>query len=244
MKRLEKERVRELRRTGASVKSIAEKVGVSQSSVSVWVRDIPLTDEQKRKLPNARTIEAENFCNLPVESVEQMIRNGLSQKAIVDKFGVSGSRVSRYFKRNGLIGCVKMAVRDVIVCEICGHNNTGKSWKGRLCSTCTSKIRRVEMKIRAVKELGGKCQRCGWVPNDIEVVAMEFHHKDRTKKEFTIGKKMNHKWGTIVREVRKCELLCSRCHRIEHSSRDAVLQYVLSKKAAVAEWSKAQVCKT
>lgn len=39
-----------LRKSGMSVKSIAENLGVSKSSVSTWCRDIELTEEQIRRL--------------------------------------------------------------------------------------------------------------------------------------------------------------------------------------------------
>jgi hypothetical protein len=41
MKRLERSRAREFRVAGESVNHIAEKLGVSKGSVSLWVRDIP-----------------------------------------------------------------------------------------------------------------------------------------------------------------------------------------------------------
>jgi transcriptional regulator with XRE-family HTH domain len=44
------EESRRLRKEGCSVKEIAFKVGVSPGSVSIWVRDIVLTEEQKQKL--------------------------------------------------------------------------------------------------------------------------------------------------------------------------------------------------
>jgi len=47
MKTVEREQARELRRVrGLSVKQIARVVGVAPSSVSLWVRDVPLTPEQ------------------------------------------------------------------------------------------------------------------------------------------------------------------------------------------------------
>lgn len=49
-----REEARRLRREGLSLKEIQERLGVSQSSVSVWVRDIPLTDEQKAALLQRR----------------------------------------------------------------------------------------------------------------------------------------------------------------------------------------------
>ncbi|KND47050.1 MAG: hypothetical protein AB199_01295 [Parcubacteria bacterium C7867-004] len=39
-----------LRRQGQSVKEIARKLGVASSTVSIWTRDIPLTDVQKKHL--------------------------------------------------------------------------------------------------------------------------------------------------------------------------------------------------
>ena len=45
-----KEKARTLRRNGRSVKEIEKKLGVARSSVSVWVRDIKLTEEQKSRL--------------------------------------------------------------------------------------------------------------------------------------------------------------------------------------------------
>ena len=46
----EHRRARELRAQGWSVKDIQQELGVSRSSVSVWVRDVPLTPEQRRAL--------------------------------------------------------------------------------------------------------------------------------------------------------------------------------------------------
>jgi transcriptional regulator with XRE-family HTH domain len=48
MKTEQREKARALRRDeGLSVKVIARRLGVSQSSVSRWVRDVPLTEEQR-----------------------------------------------------------------------------------------------------------------------------------------------------------------------------------------------------
>lgn len=48
-----KKRARELRREGKSVKWIADTIAVARSSVSVWVRDIELTEEQEEYLRNS-----------------------------------------------------------------------------------------------------------------------------------------------------------------------------------------------
>lgn len=46
----EREKARALRKQGKSVKEIATEIGVSRSSVSLWVRDIELTTEQFQAL--------------------------------------------------------------------------------------------------------------------------------------------------------------------------------------------------
>jgi transcriptional regulator with XRE-family HTH domain len=46
----ERERARELRASGLSVREVAKLAGVSQSAASVWVRDIPITPAQRRAL--------------------------------------------------------------------------------------------------------------------------------------------------------------------------------------------------
>jgi transcriptional regulator with XRE-family HTH domain len=46
----EQNRARELRAQGHSVKEIERSLGVSRSSVSRWVRDVPLGPEQRRAL--------------------------------------------------------------------------------------------------------------------------------------------------------------------------------------------------
>jgi transposase-like protein len=51
MKTSERELARELRRTeGASIKEIARRIGAAQSSISRWVRDVELTEEQRETL--------------------------------------------------------------------------------------------------------------------------------------------------------------------------------------------------
>jgi transposase-like protein len=51
MKTVERNRARQLRREGgASVKELARLLGVSKSTVSIWVRDIELTESQREAL--------------------------------------------------------------------------------------------------------------------------------------------------------------------------------------------------
>lgn len=74
------------------------------------------------------------------------------------------------------------------------------------------KLERVkENKLRAIKMLGGKCQRCGY---NKCIAALDFHHAIE-EKEFNISKYME-TWSIIEKEIEKCVLLCANCHREEH----------------------------
>jgi hypothetical protein len=45
---------------------------------------------------------------------------------------------------------------------------------------------------------------------------LQFHHKDRKQKDFTIGKKFGKNIEVIKREMDKCILLCPNCHSWLH----------------------------
>ncbi|MFA5270767.1 MAG: helix-turn-helix domain-containing protein [Candidatus Omnitrophota bacterium] len=68
MKNKERDCARRLRGNGWSVRSIANKIKCSKSTISNWVRDIPLTDEQIEKLKSNQDrgrAKAANHRNAP-----------------------------------------------------------------------------------------------------------------------------------------------------------------------------------
>ena len=70
------------------------------------------------------------------------------------------------------------------------------------------------MFLAKIKEfLGGKCQRCGY---NKCISALEFHHTDPTKKEFTISND-HFKLKEVMKEIKKCILICSNCHKEYHA---------------------------
>ena len=46
---------------------------------------------------------------------------------------------------------------------------------------------------------------------------MEFHHTNSKIKDSNVSKLLSRKWEVLQEELDKCILLCSNCHRIEHS---------------------------
>lgn len=61
---------------------------------------------------------------------------------------------------------------------------------------------------------GGKCIKCGY---NKCLKALEFHHLDPSKKDFTISND-HFKLLDAVNESKKCILLCSNCHKELHDN--------------------------
>ena len=86
--------------------------------------------------------------------------------------------------------------------------------KGGSKSKTISALRRA-MKKQAVKELGGKCEICGY---DKCIDALEFHHLDPSQKDFGISQKgYTRSWENVKKELDKCIMVCSNCHKEIHS---------------------------
>lgn len=77
-------------------------------------------------------------------------------------------------------------------------------------------IRGYKRKLEYIELLGGKCIKCGYKKN---VAALHFHHKNPSEKEFGLDIRAfsNNKMEKLLKEVLKCELLCSNCHLEKHN---------------------------
>ena len=82
------------------------------------------------------------------------------------------------------------------------------------CSTCANLRIRNERKSKAIEILGGKCEICGY--NKCSR-ALSFHHKDIDQKEFGLANRWGISWNKIENELKKCSLLCCRCHEEVHA---------------------------
>lgn len=98
-------------------------------------------------------------------------------------------------------------------CKQKGHYQDTKSNSNTPYSQYTRAWRR---KLKLLDTFGGRCEICGY---DKNIASLEFHHKDPTQKEFKLDarKLANTKWENILIEAKKCQLLCSNCHRELHN---------------------------
>lgn len=107
----------------------------------------------------------------------------------------------------------KRRERKSFVCKSCGKNDVNRS-RNNECSTCRSKKTRTARKAKAVEYLGGKCKICEY---DKCLGALDFHHVDPKEKEFNLSNNWEKSWEFIEKELKKCVLLCCRCHAEVHA---------------------------
>lgn len=75
---------------------------------------------------------------------------------------------------------------------------------------------RKNTKSKMVQSMGGKCQCCGYNRCN---EALEFHHIDPEQKEIEFGRIIgsSKSWEFIAKELTKCILVCSVCHKEIHA---------------------------
>lgn len=123
----------------------------------------------------------------------------------------------------------------MIIKEICKHHGLtnfrihidGQGFRHRRCKQCRTDAvqkRRYTVKIKAIEYLGGKCNRCGYnkCPG-----ALDFHHKDPNKKNFSISRNgVTRAWEKVKKEIEQCELICANCHREEHYDPRNMIRFI------------------
>lgn len=105
------------------------------------------------------------------------------------------------------------------------HNEQGKGKNKRTrCSKCAVdavKKRRLELKHKSIEYKGGACINCGY---DKCIAALEFHHTESEKKDFGISANgYTRSWEKVKKELDKCILVCSNCHREIHYQINAAI---------------------
>ncbi|PIS11794.1 MAG: hypothetical protein COT73_02015 [Bdellovibrio sp. CG10_big_fil_rev_8_21_14_0_10_47_8] len=150
--------------------------------------------------------------------LEELINSGLSTREIAEKLDKSQTNVRYWLSKYGLKtqkNKYNKGEAKPKICRICGSETKRRN----VCNSCGVSIRRTRCKIAAVKYLSSECKICGWKGKVEEYSAYEFHHRDPNEKDFTVSGIMNKSWDVVKEELNKCDLVCSRCHNILHSSR-------------------------
>ena len=118
---------------------------------------------------------------------------------------------------------------DKLSSEFYKNNKNGKDGLSSYCKECQKANKKEHYKNNKEKyaknvfnnskwflelKIGLKCNRCGFD----HPAALDFHHNNPTEKEFGVSGRISKKnKEKILEEIKKCEVLCSNCHRIEHA---------------------------
>lgn len=77
------------------------------------------------------------------------------------------------------------------------------------------------LKAKIIKIMGGKCSNtlCGLKYNGKNACVFQCHHGKPSEKEFSINARtlISYSWKRIVKEIKKCDLLCANCHFIKEN---------------------------
>jgi len=96
------------------------------------------------------------------------------------------------------------------------YDKSKKSCKCKECFNSYCIERWVKIKIKAIIYKGSKCGDCENAYPEHPYVIFDFHHLDPEEKEVGWDKLRLRSWDKITKELDKCDLLCSNCHRIKH----------------------------
>ena len=121
-------------------------------------------------------------------------------------------------------GCDNMVGKPNKICAKCGEKFSPKKQAKtrRYCYKCqpeektiTGASTRKLIKQWALDYKGNKCKYCGY---DRCIEALEFHHINPDEKDFSISdRNIKLDWEEIKKELDKCVLVCSNCHREIHA---------------------------
>ena len=96
----------------------------------------------------------------------------------------------------------------------CGHNKSGSVKLASECKECRKKRERerYETQKNYLVSKKNQCVHCG----ENKWYLLEFHHKDPSKKEFTISKWRKKSKASLLKEIEGCDTLCKNCHAEFH----------------------------
>lgn len=166
------------------------------------------------------------------EDLKELIDKGLSQREISDNTGKSQTSIRYWLKRHNLKTIHNSFEKKVIIdgkkeCTKCGElkelkdfykrENNGFASKCKKCANDYYTKRQKKIKIKMIEYKGGECERCSLKLEDTHYAVFDFHHIDPNEKDDNFKKIKFQKWEKIKKEIDKCMLVCSNCHREIHA---------------------------
>ena len=105
------------------------------------------------------------------------------------------------------------------VCVECGREYKSKHKKGAKCFSCYFKTKKDKRSNEVYGIVGESCWICGYNKGKIGRRILQFHHMPNTNKKFQLDTRslVGMRWDRIIVEMKKCALLCCRCHAEVHA---------------------------
>lgn len=166
-----------------------------------------------------------------MRKVNQCVKNCLKCNSPIPSSVVIDGKRRRLFPRNYCLTCSPWGTHNnkkletlrtdgLKTCTVCKLDKVLDMFSegNGPCKPCFARKQRDDRrayKAKCVAYLGGTCTRCGY--NKCQA-AMDFHHRDPSQKDFTIGSQRWEDLEKVKPELDKCDLLCRNCHAEVHFS--------------------------
>jgi Helix-turn-helix domain len=215
---MDRRHLEQLLSEGLSLAQIGALVGRHPSTVAYWLSRHGLkANGGDRHSPKG---------GVPREELQAMVEQGHTLAVIAESFDLSITTIRYWIKRYGLPrphtirrGEIDRAIeegRRTLHRECKRHGwtvfvieNSGRA-RCRQCRIDRVSESRRRTKALLVREAGGACVVCGY---DRCLAALQFHHRDSTKKSFAISLRgRTRSIDKLRQEAKKCDLLCANCH--------------------------------
>lgn len=163
-----------------------------------------------------------------------------TKKYCSDECSRAGRRI-RYAERRQQEGNTRKSIYEKQnncpekACLLCGKifkPKTPSASQRSCCYDCMpdgQQLKRGDFLAKMKQQRGGRCERCGY---SACIKALEFHHLDPSKKDFTISNG-NFKLKEAIEESKKCVLICANCHRELHDNLWSIEELNLEEKEEV-----------
>ena len=174
------------------------------------------------------------------EELKSMCECGDSLAAISSKTGKGKTTIRYWLKKLGLKTQNNLynkrydGIPETKHCTRCDTEKSSEEFYRRRdgtdissyckpCSISQTVERQQKFKRLAVEYKGGSCKHCGY---NRYLGTLEFHHLDPTQKDFSLAHARLTTFGDKVKkELDKCILLCSNCHREQHAREKGLIDF-------------------
>ena len=176
---------------------------------------------------------------LSIKQIEEIVKNSNRFSEVLSKIGYTQLQDKRtIIKLKEIcdfnhISYSHLKGEDTRICSICQKEKKIEEYyitNGRVmywCKECQKQKERDKYQTKMSQIIAYKktlcCKKCG----ETRFYLFDFHHRNPNEKDYTISDNSRASFEIVKKEIEKCDVLCSNCHREWHylSSHDSSLTY-------------------